>query len=162
MSDEKLVQASELVNKRLHTILRHINGVREDANELARRLVAVGEIDFARNLIANAFDHDKSKLVGIEWEYLHDKEHANFALALRQHVTTNPHHPEYWGSISAMPRIYIAEMVCDWKCRANEFGTDLRKWIMDDATKRWKFDSRSKVAKDIKYFVDLILDAKFT
>lgn len=160
---EKAVQdaARELVNQRLHSIIRHINGVRENCNELARRLVAAGEIDFARNLIANSLDHDRSKLVGIEWEALHEKDHPHFQIALQHHITTNRHHPEAWENIHEMPRIFVAEMVADWKTRANEFGTDLRQWISEVAVKKWDFDIRSKVGKEIKYFVNLSLD-KFT
>lgn len=157
-----MAEPVESIQKRLHIILRHINGVRDNCSELARRLITKGEADFALNLIANSFLHDKSKLSGIEWECLCDKEHPHFDIALKQHVTTNPHHPQYWGSIHEMPRIYVAEMVADWKTRANEFGTDLREWITEDAAKRYEFTTRTKVAKEIKFFVDLILDASFT
>lgn len=159
---DRQVLENEIVNKRLHSILRHIDGVRENCNEMARRLVAIGETDFARKLIANSSGHDKSKLEGIEWEYLHDEKHPHFAVALHHHITTNLHHPEAWGSIHEMPRIFVAEMVADWKTRCNEFGTDLKNWIAEKATERWKFEPRSKIAKEIKCFVELILDPKFT
>jgi hypothetical protein len=60
-----------------------------------------------------------------------------------------------------MPRIYIAEMVCDWKSRSSEVGNDLRQWIKDKATGKFNFAVNSRVWKEIKYFVDMVLDPAF-
>ena len=57
-------------------------------------------------------------------------------MGIRHHAETNPHHPEYWHGIENMPKVYIAEMVCDWYARSNEFGSDLREWVKDKATKK--------------------------
>ena len=57
-----------------------------------------------------------------------------------------------------MSREQIAEMVCDWSARSKERGTDLRVWIKEDATERFGFNLQSKCYKDIKFFVDLLLD----
>ena len=150
---------------KLHTILRHIQGVQANCNELAFRLAANGENDFARQLIANGLLHDNSKLSGIEWEFLHDDVSDElFQEALEHHRTTNEHHPEFWGAdgIHDMPRIYVAEMVCDWKQRSSEFGSDLMEWIDEKAKKKWNFDCRDKAGKEIRDFTKLLLDKRFS
>ena len=60
-----------------------------------------------------------------------------------------------------MPDVYIAEMVCDVKARSEEFGTDLRKWIDEEATKRYKFTMEDKVYKDLMRFVNLLCQTPF-
>ena len=52
-------------------------------------------------------------------------------------------------------------MICDWKSRSEEFGTDLRKWIDESATKRYKFTNEDLVYKKIMYFVDMICEKPF-
>ena len=74
---------------------------------------------------------------------------------------TNRHHPCYWGGIKYMPDVNIAEMTCDWKARANEFGTDLREWIDKHATKKYKFTKKDEVYKKIEKFVNLLLEKPF-
>jgi hypothetical protein len=153
---------------KLNSVLRHIENVQQNCKLLAERIVEDGgDEDFSRQLIANGLIHDNSKLNGIEWEYLHqdikEKEPEKFNLALQQHVETNPHHPEYWtGGIKKMPSIYIAEWVCDVKTRSNEFGSALLEWIKEKATQRFDFNTSDKVYKEIKHFVDLLLEDRFS
>lgn len=153
----------ELEKARLRKLLKHINGVQANCNELAFRLSERGEHDFARELIANGMMHDSSKFFGIEWEHLHEDANKDlFVEAYKQHVETNKHHPEAWESIHDMGRIYVAEMVCDWKQRSSEFGSDLMEWINDTAKEKWDFDFRSEVGKEIRDFVTLLLDKRFS
>lgn len=156
----------ETTKKRLDKILRHIDNVREDCLHLAGRLAEKGEEDVAVKLIANGYIHDNSKLRGIELLYLNDetqdKDPEKFKLAINQHVTTNPHHPEYWsGGIDEMPREYKAEMVCDWHSRSSEFGTDLREWVKAKATKKFKMNHSGRTYKEIKELIDLLLERRF-
>ena len=120
----------------------------------------------ARALLANSMLHDNSKFRGVEWEHLSDdskdKNPEQFKGAVKQHQLTNPHHPEYWSGIETMPTVYIAEMVCDWKARSGEFGTDLREWVKTKAAKRWNFTTQGRVYKEIKEYLDLLLDPRFT
>jgi hypothetical protein len=131
-----------------------------------------GEKSLGLELISNGYVHDHSKFSGIEWLYLNEESKETcpelFSAALHQHQSTNPHHPEYWqvdddiaSGIKQMPRLYIAEMVCDWKARSNEFGTDLRGWIKEKAAKKWLFTFQSSEYKQIKDIVDLLLDSEF-
>jgi len=156
---------NEIQSKRLDALLRHIENVKANAVLLGERILENGDVNFAKQLIANSMIHDNSKFYGIEWEFLHpdikETNPAEFELAVRQHTTTNLHHPEAWDTIEDMPRIYVAEMVCDWSARSKEFGNDLRIWIKDKATKKFHFTPQSKTYKTVKEFVDLLLDPTF-
>jgi hypothetical protein len=155
----------ELQRRRLHNLLRHVGNVQREAVLLAERLQDNGEFDFAKQLLARSLQHDGSKFFGIEWEHLHgdikEKKPEVFLLAAQQHTQTNPHHPEYWQEIQNMPRICIAEMVCDWKSRSDEFGNDIRDWIKERGSKQYKFSLQGSVYKTIKEFVDILLDPPF-
>lgn len=149
--------------KHLQSIMRHVENVQASAKLMSEKLMDRGEHDFARLLIANSMIHDNSKFYGIEWEFLlaSQQDEEKLKLAIRQHVKTNPHHPEYWGNIKDMPRIYVAEMVADWNARSMEFGTDLREWIKGKACDKFDMTTNTKVYKQIKDFVDLLLDPAF-
>lgn len=145
--------------------MRHIDNVRDNCVLLGERLIEKGEVDIGHRLIANGYCHDNSKFEGVEWEGLHTEIKENnpdlFKYANCHHVRTNKHHPEWWGGIQNMCRLYIAEMVCDWAARSSEFGNDLRGWIKETATKKYDFTLQGKVYKEIKELVDLLLDTPF-
>lgn len=150
--------------KRLQCLMRHIEDVREDCELLGTRFIERGEFDFGKTLIRNGLIHDNSKFEGIEWEELNGHHDHLLEIAIREHVKKNPHHPEYWdssGGIHVMPRIYLAEAVCDWHARSTEFGTALRPWINDEATQRFHFSKTDKVYKDIQEFLSLLLEPTF-
>lgn len=149
--------------EKIRAIARHIRNVEDNCLLLGEKLIDLGEIDLGHRLIANGFVHDASKFHGIEFENLtisqpSQEEGAKLKLrmAVSHHNRTNPHHPEYWMGIDNMPDLYLAEMVCDWKARSEEFGTSLRDWIDNDATKRFDFEKDGKTYKQIMRFVDLI------
>lgn len=159
---------SDFNHKHLESVVEHIERVQQATLKLGKRLIEYGEEGFGLTLIANGLMHDQSKLQGIEWDFLvrvnkddDDKAKEHLQIAWRQHVETNPHHPEYWGSINEMPRIYVAEMVCDWYARQAEMGTDFRGWIKDDASKKYDFSLNGKIYKQIKFFVEMLLDPEF-
>ena len=148
----------------LDNLVRHIELVREAGLLLGKRLMRRGEEEFGRRLIARVFVHDASKFYGAEWKYLHagkDVPPDQLALAVAQHRETNQHHPEYWGGLHRMPEIAVAEMVCDWYARAQEFGTGLRDWIGGPATERFRIDPGSPQHRWITGFVDLLLEDHF-
>jgi hypothetical protein len=157
---------SEILEKRLNLVLRHISNVREDCLLLGERLIEQGEERLGRELIANGLIHDNSKLQGIEWEYMHtdikEKSPDLFFSAYKNHVTTNKHHPEaHAGGITEMSRLYLAEMCCDWHSRSSEFGTDLWVWVKEEAIPKYKISTSGKTYKEIKGFLDLLLERKF-
>ena len=152
--------------KHLKSLLRHTDSVRQSCVILGERIIESGEERLGIDLISNGQIHDCSKFRGIEWLYLRadlvsSNENEKLERARQHHVSTNPHHPEYWGSIHSMPRVYVAEMVCDWYARSHEFGNDLRDWIKDKATKKFNMTVQSKAYKEVKDFVDILLDVKF-
>lgn len=157
---------SDVTEKRLKYIVRHITHVQQSCTLLGERLIASDEKAIGHDLIANGFIHDNSKLRGTEWLYLHDevKDFAPefFEAALHQHVHTNQHHPECWNGVTNMPRLYIAEMVCDWHARSSEFGTGLREYVRTTAVKRFGFKTQSKIYRDIKKYMDMLLDTAFS
>lgn len=160
--------------KRLSNLLRHIEGVRDDCLLLGRRIIERGEKgdeQLGLLLIANGQIHDNSKFKGIEWLYLNDgawprqdpdPHRELFLAALRQHQSTNPHHPEFYpGGISDMPPVFLAEMLADWKARSNEQGSDLMEWVRGKGADRFGYTTGSRVYRTLKEFVGLLLEARF-
>jgi len=148
----------------LNNLVRHIQLVHEACLLLGRRLIARGETDFGRLLIAKGFQHDKSKFYGIEWRFLHqgkDTPRPELNRAIQQHIETNDHHPEYWGGIQHMPRMAVAEMVCDWYARSQELGTALRSWITLEAVQKFGIDLKGDQYVWIQDFVSVLLEDPF-
>jgi hypothetical protein len=152
------------VEEHLDNLIRHIELVRSAGVLLGKRLMRDGEQEFGRLLIARVFVHDATKFYGTEWKYLHagkDVSQDKLELAINQHRETNEHHPEYWGGIQRMPELAVAEMVCDWYARAQEFGTGLRDWIQEHAVERFKIGKDSEQHRWIMRFVALLLEDPF-
>lgn len=152
----------------LQVVQRHISHVQQSCLILGERLIEIDDVADGYQLIANAQIHDNSKMQpGVEWKYLRgddskEKHPELFASAHLQHVSTNPHHPEFWpNGITDMPPVYVAEMVCDWHARATEFGSCIRDWVKNKATKRFGFTVQSHTYKLIKKYLDLLLDTPF-
>lgn len=151
------------IDKHLDNLIRHIELVREAGILLGRRLIAQGRTDFGRLLIAKAHAHDESKFYGIEWRYLHRGSALteDVEQAIQQHVETNAHHPEFWGGVENMPEIYVAEMICDWYARSQEFGTGLREWVKSSAVPKYKIDLDGDQMKWINQYLDMLLEPAF-
>lgn len=165
---EKLKKQAELTMAKLRSIVRHIKNVEDNGLILGTKLIERGDIKLGHNVIANCMVHDASKFHGIEFEYLslnnpkEEETKSKLKLAIHHHQTTNHHHPEYWDrGITSMPDVYVAEMVCDWKARSEEFGESLRDYINDKATKQYGFSREDTVYKKIMEFVDLICEKPF-
>lgn len=157
------IQTVSKEQEQLETLMRHIRKVQDACWELAKKLLKKGEITFARRLIASSLSHDVSKFFGIEWENLiHSDNQELLKFSVHHHQQTNMHHPEYWGKIENMPRLAIAEMVCDWYARSNEFATDLKQWIKEEALPKYKVSPQGKTYKIIKEFIDLLLEPPYT
>jgi hypothetical protein len=145
---------------KLDIILRHINSVQENCTLLGKRLIDRGEFDLGVILIANGQIHDNSKFCGVEWDHLFPGD-PQLGIAVSQHNRTNRHHPEHWGGIDKMPRVFLAECVCDWKTRSSEFGSSLHAWIDGDAAKRFIYTKNDEVYERIMYFANLLCDKPF-
>lgn len=165
-SEEFSAEEIAAFRKKLESRVRHIQNVQKSARLLADRLAEKGEFDLARRLVQRSLCHDSSKFEGIEWEFLDipssdKKNQESLRLAIHQHQQSNDHHPEFFsGGIADMSRVQIAEMVCDWKARSEEFGSSLLDWIREDACERYGFTTRTRVYQRIKFFLDLLLDPR--
>lgn len=146
---------------KIELVFSHIKNVQRNCYKLGIRLIKNGEIELGRNLISNGQIHDNSKFKGIEFDHLFYGD-PMLEEVIKHHQSVNPHHPEYWGGIKNMPRVYIAEMVCDWYARSSEFGTGLREWIDAAALKKFNFSKEDGVYKQITEFIDLLLCPSFT
>lgn len=156
----------ELYDKRRTGIIRHIDQVCQYCVKLGERLIEKGEFELGHNLIANGYCHDQSKFRGAEWLFLNDETKESnpviFAAALKQHISTNKHHPEAWiGGVHDMDRLHLAEMVCDWAARSSEFGTDVRTFFKDKASRKYDMCAQSKPYREIKGLLDILLDGAF-
>jgi hypothetical protein len=112
-----------------------------------RLLVGYALQHLAAQLITRAIDHDTSKFYEPEFipyarqlpvfeqaEYGSEEYRACLRAikpAIHHHVTTNSHHPEFFGAagISGMTLVDLVEMLCDWVAaalgRGGEFRMDL-------------------------------------
>ena len=166
---DRLRKEAEVTMEKIRGITRHIRNVEDNCIRLGEKLIESGEIELGRQLIANGFVHDASKFHGIEFEFMapdipiqEDGAKLKLKLAIHHHNSTNLHHPEAWsGGIKDMPDVYLAEFCCDIKARSEEFGTSLRTWIDDSATKKWNFTKEDEIYKKISRFVDLLCDKPF-
>lgn len=152
--------------QKITSIWRHIEDVQKNCFIIAENLIENGEGELARQLLTNSLVHDQSKFRGIEWEYMNPDDDSdaavdNLRLAVHQHNTTNPHHPEYWNGIQNMPDVYLAEMVADWKSRSSDFGTSLQSWIDNQAAVRFHYNKKQLVYKKIMRFTKLLLEKPF-
>jgi len=146
--------------EKIQKTLDHIEMVQKYGYKLGLKLIAMGEVLEGRNLISNIQIHDNSKFSGIEFEHLFAGDPL-LDEVIKHHNSINPHHPEYWGSIHKMPKLYIQEMICDCTARSAEFGTDVREWFRVKASKKYGYDLDSQVYKDICYYLDILLEKPF-
>ncbi len=166
---DRLRKEAEHVMAKVRTLTRHIRNVEDNCLLLGEKLILNGEVELGHHLIANGFVHDSSKFFGIEWDYLsilsskEEETKLKMKMAIHQHTSVNKHHPEAWnGGIKEMPSVYLAEFCCDIKARSEEFGTDLRAWINDYATKKFGFNENDLVYKEIMKFVNLLCEKPFS
>ena len=164
---ERLRKEAETTMEKVRALTRHIRNVEDNCLLLGEKLILSGEIELGHHLIANGFVHDASKFSGIEWDYLsvlpakEEETKLKLKMAVHHHNSTNKHHPEAWQGIKNMPTVYLAEFCCDIKARSEEFGTDLRNWIDEVATKKYCFAKEDEVYKKIMKFVDMLCPPPF-
>jgi Family of unknown function (DUF5662) len=67
--------------------------------------------------------------------------------AVRHHVATNRHHPEFHADPNDMSDVDLIEMVCDWTAMAQEFSDDggsARGWADKMVGTRVKFNAEKR------------------
>lgn len=149
-----------LVEEKIETVFNHIRNVQRSTYKLGLKLIKKGEVELGRNLISNGQIHDNSKFKGIEFEHLFYGDPL-LPEIIKHHQSVNPHHPEYWGSIHEMPRVYVAEMVCDWYARSCEFGTGITDWITKTAMEKYDFTENDAIFSTIREMLSLLLERSF-
>lgn len=150
--------------KHLQQLIKHIKHVQDNCITLGEKLIENGEFHLGIMLIANGMQHDNSKFYGIEFDMLRknvNTEDKTFLAALKQHVSTNEHHPEFCGGISKMSDIQLAEFVCDTIARASEFGTSYKEWVDTKATLKFGFTKDDEIYKRIIRFAKMLIDEPF-
>jgi hypothetical protein len=84
--------------------------------------------------------------------------------AIRHHVTSNRHHPEFHADPNDMSDIDLIEMVCDWTAMAQEFGEargSARGWADKVIGKRVAFNAeKRRLIYQIIEALDRQLDAE--
>lgn len=146
---------------KIQMILNHIENVQRNCNKIGIRLIELGNTALGIKIIANGQIHDNSKFRGVELEHLFEGDPLLID-AVKHHNSTNPHHPEYWaGSIHNMPEEFIVEFVADTAARSSEFGTDIRAWLNEVATKKYDFKMEDTVGKKITYYLQVLLSRPF-
>ena len=155
----------------------HVNRVKENAKKIVE---AYPEF---KQLLSLAEKHDASKYLEPEYTPYLDLTWNKFKgikdtdartnEATLHHITSNPHHPEYWDKDKAnldpndrdksvecldatrMPDICLAEMVADWQAMSQELNQgNCRAWYDKQKNVRWKFNEHQDqiIDKLIKVF----------
>ncbi len=146
--------------EKIEHVLRHIENVQRNCYKLGFKLIKMGDVELGRKLIKNGQIHDNSKFGGIEFEHLfHDD--PILPDVIKHHQSINPHHPEYFSDIKNMPLEYLLEMICDCASRSSEFGTDIRKWFAESATKKYNFSMDDEVGQKITKYLNLLYENPF-
>jgi Family of unknown function (DUF5662) len=125
-------------------------------------ILLAGAGDYGDELIERAKAHDASKFGDAEripyvWlTEFHRRKRNGEAFeypegiadrvqqAIRHHLTTNRHHPEFHADPNDMTDVDLIEMVCDWTAMAQEFGQDggsARGWADKTIGKRVAFNA---------------------
>jgi hypothetical protein len=173
ITDEMREYFEERTNKHIERVIKYADLVVERYFEFERLTEIVQKHDASKFLnpeldpyIYNTWNY-KCKREGIEFNIdLNTMNDMHKATLL--HVKTNRHHPEFWTDqveniinkdnrdepaeivfAEDMPRIFVAEMVCDWLAMAEELGTDPYEWAEKNINIRWEFTPEQ---------VDLIYD----
>ena len=165
---KKLQRQIDDVLSKINRLTRHIRNVEDNCILLGTKIIQQGDIELGHKLIANGMVHDASKFIGIEFENLtynepskEESSKLKMKMVIHHHQQVNLHHAEHWNGIKNMPDVFLAEFCCDSKARSEEFGTDLRSWIDEYATKHWNFSKEDDVYKKIMGFIDLLCDKPF-
>lgn len=144
-------------------ITAHIRRVQELGLLLSNHIIEVyGDVEQAREIAIATLTHDIEKYSEPAFSDLWQDE-PGFKEALRVHRINVAHHPEYWetrsmgGERKQMVRRKIAEMICDWYSRCEEYGKDYDDWLENFVPERWKFSEEEKT--QITYYSNLLRNA---
>lgn len=152
------LEERDAFRRKVFSIWAHIDNVRNVARVLAERLINNGELDLARRLAQRVQGHDESKFTPLEFDGMFSEDKALLKLAVEHHRSINPHHPQFHNSINHISDLDACEIVCDWKARSDEQGTDFHQWVTEEAPKRFGYSKRGLFYRRIKKFSDLLTE----
>lgn len=81
-------------------------------------------------------------------EKLTENDKASIDAVVMEHIKSNPHHCEYWGSgdyasvginCKKMPNTFLYEMCADWAATAEEKGNSLMDWCNHAVNNKFMF-----------------------
>lgn len=174
LKDEHIKLLKEKYGKRLQE-----NPDWKEASDRRNKAHVLGVQTFGKKLKGSGFEgHDNDKFNELYVPYVFislgynkdfkeaigiDEELDTFMRwATYEHVTKNPHHPEYWDLEAAkinadvtfedrdkprntvidatkMPNNYLEEMICDWASVGAERGNSPQSWLESGVNVKWKF-----------------------
>src|SRR5262249_35734001 len=104
-------------------ILSRVTNYREELAERAR-LHDASKFSIAERIpYIWLTEHHRCRRTGEPFEYPPGMA-EQVQLAIRHHVTTNRHHPEFHRNPNEMTPVDLIEMVCDWTAMAQEYDQD--------------------------------------
>ena len=127
---------------------KHIANVRK-SYEAREKFIALAldlSMEEREELKNRILIHDKSKYSKEEFEGYRQwfypapgetKDKSKFDIAWKHHYEHNDHHPEYWKG-KDMPKVAIAEMICDWEAMSRNFGGNPLEYFNRDKENKKK------------------------
>jgi hypothetical protein len=138
----------------------------EHIDRVRKCLLAMAEVtNYATDLIERAKVHDESKF-GLQEQLPYiwlteshrcrrsgepfvypDGMEDRVRDAIKHHVTSNRHHPDFHADPNNMTDIDLIEMVCDWTAMAQEFGQEggsARGWADKTIGTRTQFNVKKR------------------
>ena len=150
-------------SEKLSSLIRHVKMVENNCNIISRKTMDSNP-SFALEIAKRGRIHDLSKFDPLEFEHLWKGERC-FDLALIHHHCHNSHHPEHYRiGIYGMSELDIAECVADCCARAQEFGTDIRRWFFDEdkAPKKYGYLGDREIYAKLDYYVSMLINQTFS
>ncbi|MFT5526510.1 MAG: hypothetical protein ACI9HK_004487 [Pirellulaceae bacterium] len=146
--------------------VRHCLTLLADATEYATELAERGRIHDASKF---GLDERESYIWLTEFHRCRQNDEpfsypegveARVREAVKHHVTTNRHHPDFHDDANDMTDVDLVEMICDWTAMSQEFNQDggsARGWADKTIGKRVQFSEAKRLF--VYEMIDL-LDAK--
>jgi hypothetical protein len=135
--------------ERVRRCLRILAAVVPQADELLQRAESHDESKFGdeeRIPYVWLTEYHRCRRSGEPFEYPRGMA-ERVKLAIRHHVKSNRHHPEFHADPKDMSEVDLIEMVCDWTAMAQEFDQDggsARAWADKTTSSRVAFSDEQR------------------
>lgn len=147
-------------DEKMESIIRHIKMVENNCNIISKKTMDTSP-NFAILIAKRGRLHDASKFDELEFDHLWEGDEL-FDMALLHHRSNNSHHPEFYpNGIFGMSNVDIAEYVADCCARGQEFGTDVRDWLLVRAAEKYGYKDEKLIMQEIEMYINMILNKPF-